>query len=174
MIKTEIIGGKRWWDWGWRGWKMFGIFYNFFGGGKHWNEGRVWGFVTGKKIIVYYECRQGTSPSSPRVLWYTTTPRAKGCGRHRRIDNLAISSWFATKNPCWGIPVLTGKDLNSHAVLTRGLRAEWRYNLTKIKWMTILFVHGFHRLRSFWSGPKGPKRPPETKFPGLSFIPPGF
>jgi len=23
-------------------------------------------------------------------------------------------------------------------------------------------VHGFHRLRSFWSGPKGPKRPPGT------------
>ena len=35
-------------------------------------------------------------------------------------------------------------------------------------------VHGFHRLRSFWSGPKGPKRPPKPTDFGLPFIHPGF
>ena len=40
--------------------------------------------------------------------------------------------------------------------------------------MTSIVVHGFHRLSSFLSGQKGTKEPPGTKFPGLSFIHPGF
>ena len=40
--------------------------------------------------------------------------------------------------------------------------------------MTSVIVHGFHRLRSFWSGPKGPKRPPEPRSSGPPAIPPGF
>ena len=46
--------------------------------------------------------------------------------------------------------------------------------------MTSNVVHGFHRLRSFWSGPKGPyarkraARPPEPTASGPPFIHPGF
>ena len=40
--------------------------------------------------------------------------------------------------------------------------------------MPIIMVHGFHRLSSFWSGPKGTKRPPKPTDFGLPFIHPGF
>ena len=40
--------------------------------------------------------------------------------------------------------------------------------------MSIMIVHGFHRLSSFWSGPKGTKRPSAPTDSEPPFIHPGF
>jgi hypothetical protein len=59
-------------------------------------------------------------------------------------------------------------------LMAHGFRRQAYLIHEAYKRMPNIVVHGFHRLSSFLSGQKGTKEPPGTKFPGLSFIHPGF